>query len=265
MVGNDVAMDILLRSFRRLGLAIEAQNTDGFNALLIAAKYGNIACAKLLVEGRAALHHRDNIKGLTAQEWLKKNGYSVEDITPLAMRLRSRAKLLKALNIARISIPSRLKQELNLTDEDENANITKLGPSSADNPLASKLNPLDTDRSNNSNAYLPRQFRLSESLCNEEINSDINTGLDYEIPPEELVDVSSLNIHSTVKPATRKFKTCCSDKTFKRSEILSCTGSMETSAELPRWKPHFSVDHYSFEAEDELDDVLFGTPRYGSI
>ncbi|KAJ8319550.1 hypothetical protein KUTeg_002898 [Tegillarca granosa] len=136
MVGNDVAMDILLRSFRRLGLAIDALNTEGFNALLIAAKYANIACAKLLVEGRAALHHRDNIKGLTAQEWLKKNGYSVDDITPLAMRLRSRAKLIKALNIARISIPNRLKQELNLTDdEDENANI-KLAPSSAENPIA---------------------------------------------------------------------------------------------------------------------------------
>ncbi|KAJ8319559.1 hypothetical protein KUTeg_002907, partial [Tegillarca granosa] len=92
IVGNDVATDILLRHFRRLGLNIDRQNADGFTALLLSAKYGNITCAKILIEqGRASLRHRDRVHGLSAEEWLNKNGFTLEDVTPLTVRLKQRA------------------------------------------------------------------------------------------------------------------------------------------------------------------------------
>jgi ankyrin repeat protein len=40
MAGNDTAIDILLRSFRRLGLNVDHVNQDGMTALILAAKNG---------------------------------------------------------------------------------------------------------------------------------------------------------------------------------------------------------------------------------
>ena len=103
-VGNDVAIDILTRHFRRLGLDVDHVNKDGFTALLMAAKLGNITCAKLLIEqGHASLLHRDKKDGLSTQEWLLHNGFTWEDIAPLTTRLRSRARFLKAIHVARLS------------------------------------------------------------------------------------------------------------------------------------------------------------------
>ena len=44
-VGNDVAIGILIRSFRRLGLNINHVNADRQTALLVAARQGFLECA----------------------------------------------------------------------------------------------------------------------------------------------------------------------------------------------------------------------------
>ncbi|KAK3092697.1 hypothetical protein FSP39_006054 [Pinctada imbricata] len=104
MVGNDVGIDILTRHFRRLGLNVDHVNSEGLTALLLASKQGNITCAKLLIEqGHASLLRRDKKEGFTAQEWLLYNGFTWDDIAPLTTRVKSRARFVRAINVARIA------------------------------------------------------------------------------------------------------------------------------------------------------------------
>jgi len=59
MTGNDVAVEMIVRSFRRLGLNVDHVNHAGMTALLIAAERGHAECATIL-----ALDGRANIKTL---------------------------------------------------------------------------------------------------------------------------------------------------------------------------------------------------------
>lgn len=86
MVGNDVAIEILIRSFRRLGLNVNHVNSDGLTALLVAAKSGFIACASLLaIDGRANVSRTDPETGLTAEQLARERGCSLADVMPFSV------------------------------------------------------------------------------------------------------------------------------------------------------------------------------------
>lgn len=91
IAGNDVAVEILIRSFRRLGLNVDHINNEGLTALLLAAKEGYIACASLLaIEGKACISFRDREKGMNAEEWARSQGCS----TPEVMAFSAQAQFL---------------------------------------------------------------------------------------------------------------------------------------------------------------------------
>lgn len=85
MVGNDTAIEILIRSFRRLGLAVDHVSDEGVTALLVAARSGFIECATLLaVDGRANVSLRDAERGLNAEAWARARGCTSPEVLPLS-------------------------------------------------------------------------------------------------------------------------------------------------------------------------------------
>ena len=113
MVGNDIACDILVRHFRRLGLNVDAVNEDGFTALLCAAKHGNVTCAQILIgHGKSSMRHRDKVHGLSFEEWLQKKGFSLQDVTPYVSEGRGRSRFVKFGNIAAICSASKKLAQL---------------------------------------------------------------------------------------------------------------------------------------------------------
>ena len=67
--GNDVGLELIIRSFRRLGLDVDHVNKSGRTALLIAVSRGHVACAAILAgDGRADTRLRDPVTGLTADQ-----------------------------------------------------------------------------------------------------------------------------------------------------------------------------------------------------
>lgn len=129
MVGNDIACDILIRHFRRLGLSVDALNDEGFTALLMAAKHGNITCAQILLgQGKASIKHRDVKYGLSVEEWLAKKGFSLQDIAPIRNDGKGRSRFVKLANIAAIcSGPKKsLPQSSMYNDIDFNLNNFQL-------------------------------------------------------------------------------------------------------------------------------------------
>ena len=85
-VGNDVAIGILIRSFRRLGLNINHVNADRQTALLVAARHGFLECAALLAtDGRADVTIRDPATGRTAEEWARSRGCTTPEVLPFAV------------------------------------------------------------------------------------------------------------------------------------------------------------------------------------
>lgn len=67
--GNDVGLELIIRSFRRLGLDVDHMTTSGRTALLIAVSHGHVECAAILAaDGRADTRLRDPVTGLTANQ-----------------------------------------------------------------------------------------------------------------------------------------------------------------------------------------------------
>ena len=113
VVGNDIACDILVRHFRRLGLNVDAVNEDGFTALLCAAKHGNVTCAQILIgHGKASMKYRDKVHGLSFEEWLQKKGFSLQDVTPYPSDGKGRSRFVKFGNIAAICSASKKLAQL---------------------------------------------------------------------------------------------------------------------------------------------------------
>ncbi|RUS86573.1 hypothetical protein EGW08_005654 [Elysia chlorotica] len=80
-IGNDIALEILVRHFRRLGLQVDHYNQAGYTALHIAAKSGFLQCAKILaVKGKASLTIKDKVHGLTPLDWSLKEGYQKSEV-----------------------------------------------------------------------------------------------------------------------------------------------------------------------------------------
>ncbi|ESO86774.1 hypothetical protein LOTGIDRAFT_166775 [Lottia gigantea] len=97
--GNDVALEILVKSFRRLGLKVDHVNDQGFSALLEAARNTNLTCAQILVaQGRAQKSLRDKQTGRTAAEWFQSKGYERSDLSFLC----GNAKFVRAVKLTSI-------------------------------------------------------------------------------------------------------------------------------------------------------------------
>ncbi|GFO16887.1 ankyrin repeat domain-containing protein 63, partial [Plakobranchus ocellatus] len=80
-IGNDIALEILVRHFRRLGLQVDHYNLAGYTALHIAARNGFLQCAKILaVKGKASLTLKDKVNGLTPLDWSLKEGYQKSEV-----------------------------------------------------------------------------------------------------------------------------------------------------------------------------------------
>ncbi|ESO07913.1 hypothetical protein HELRODRAFT_169617 [Helobdella robusta] len=87
-VGNDTATEIILKSFRRLGLNVDNVNKEGYTALMLAAINLNWECASLLaIEGRADLTLCDPI-GRTAQQIAIEAGASRAQVLPFSITSR---------------------------------------------------------------------------------------------------------------------------------------------------------------------------------
>ncbi|KAK6999082.1 dentin sialophosphoprotein, partial [Biomphalaria glabrata] len=80
-VGNDVALELLVRNFRRLGLQVDHYNKAGYTALHVAARSGYLQCAKILaIKGKASLTIKDKNHQLTPLEWCLKQGYQKQEV-----------------------------------------------------------------------------------------------------------------------------------------------------------------------------------------
>ncbi len=87
MVGNDIAIELLIRSFRRLGFNVDHVNDDGMTALLISAQNGFVECASILaLEGKACISFRDRERGMNAEEWARSQGCSTPEIVPFSIQ-----------------------------------------------------------------------------------------------------------------------------------------------------------------------------------
>lgn len=79
-------------------------NKEGYTPLLMAAKNGYISCARILFQqGQASLVARDPIGNLSVEELLEKNGYTLEDLLPLAKQLEAKRRFMKIINFARFA------------------------------------------------------------------------------------------------------------------------------------------------------------------
>ena len=80
-----MAIEILIRSFRRLGLNVDHINNEGLTALLIAAKNGFTECASILaLDGKACVSFRDREKGMNAEEWARSQGCTTPEVLPFS-------------------------------------------------------------------------------------------------------------------------------------------------------------------------------------
>lgn len=159
MVGNDIACDILIRHFRRLGLNIEARNDEGFTALLMAAKHGNITCAQILVgQGKANSQLRDSKYGLSVEEWLAKKGFTLQDIKPVRQDGKGRSRFVKLANIAAIcSAPKKhIQTGQGIGEIDYHLNRFQLGKLDDDDNYFSDATTATDLSSENFSRYLAR-------------------------------------------------------------------------------------------------------------
>lgn len=286
IVGNDVATDILLRHFRRLGLNIDRQNADGFTALLLSAKYGNITCAKILIEqGRASLRHRDRIHGLSTEDWLKKNGFTLEDVTPLTVRLKQRAMYIRSVNSRCYSVPN--ERERNFFDEMDDADddISPFGCFNGRRQYQKKY-PVDMHQINNNNSIsemdpryhtsnvfsrqtnLPENdlhsetgrltsFKKTDSLISETYTPLTEHGSKSE--RENALKLPDIKIQKSKEGALPRQNALTSDLKTSCPEKVAESGKLQRSRsdiDLRRWKPHF--DQFTVENDEFIDTASFG-------
>ncbi|BFZ11888.1 hypothetical protein BsWGS_14927 [Bradybaena similaris] len=79
--GNDIAVEQLVKSFRRLGLNVDHYNRAGYTALHVATINGFLQCAKILAgKGKASLTLKDKVHQMTPLEWCLNEGYQQSDV-----------------------------------------------------------------------------------------------------------------------------------------------------------------------------------------
>ncbi|XP_033641319.1 POTE ankyrin domain family member G-like [Asterias rubens] len=84
MVNNTTGIEIIARSYRRLGLEVDKVNADGMTPLMEASKNGYLECARLLIhEGKASVSPRDIVRNMTAADWAREAGCTAQEIQAL--------------------------------------------------------------------------------------------------------------------------------------------------------------------------------------
>ncbi|XP_071797263.1 uncharacterized protein [Asterias amurensis] len=90
MNDNTDGIELLSKSFRRLGLDVDKMNAEGMTPLMVAARNGYAACAQLLAQkAKACLFTRDNVHNMTAIDWAREAGCSTPDVEAIQARPRT--------------------------------------------------------------------------------------------------------------------------------------------------------------------------------
>ncbi|XP_075241294.1 uncharacterized protein LOC142336387 isoform X2 [Convolutriloba macropyga] len=80
--GNDIGTEILVKCFRRLGLNVDHEDSEGLTALMTACRDGYLECARILIHiGKASVDKRDKYSNRAAAEWARWGGCSEEEIS----------------------------------------------------------------------------------------------------------------------------------------------------------------------------------------
>ncbi|XP_038071393.1 ankycorbin-like [Patiria miniata] len=99
MANNAEAIEIISRSFRRLGLEVDKVNADAMTPLMEAAKNGYVECARLLArEAKASVIVRDVVRNMNAADWAREGGCSTPEVDILLPKQRTSKQ--SALNTA---------------------------------------------------------------------------------------------------------------------------------------------------------------------
>ncbi|CAG5124579.1 unnamed protein product, partial [Candidula unifasciata] len=110
-IGNDVALELLVKNFRRLGLNIDHYNKAGYTALHVATTKGFIQCAKILtIKGKASLTLKDKVHRLTPLEWCLRLGFQKPEVD----FLKPAAKFYKVAKLTTTMVKCRKKSEQEL-------------------------------------------------------------------------------------------------------------------------------------------------------
>lgn len=89
--GDAEWVHVLVREGKRRGVHIDHQNLHGLTPLLLAAREGHLAAARVLVEGGASSSKRDLDHFMTALEWMKLTGcYPAQELEFLNPSSRKR-------------------------------------------------------------------------------------------------------------------------------------------------------------------------------
>lgn len=110
-IGNDVALELLVKNFRRLGLNIDHYNKAGYTALHIAATKGFVQCAKVLtLKGKASVTLKDKVHRLTPLEWCLRMGFQKSEVE----FLKPAAKFYKVAKLTTTMVKCRKKSDQDL-------------------------------------------------------------------------------------------------------------------------------------------------------
>ncbi|CAH1791802.1 unnamed protein product [Owenia fusiformis] len=209
MIGNDTGTEILIKSFRRLGLNVDRENHDGLTALHIAAKEGHVECATILAqEGRACVSLRDGQHGRTAEEWARLQGCTTMEIQPFSIAgvAKYRQELAMKMNARPIDtehIPqlrntydtnARKPKKNNISVEDLTQRLYNSGMmAGGNNPVNKQLSSLSHSRMNDKRGSLPslelhgRQFKSSERLYKSQDNAPNSGHQNGQSPSPSLI------------------------------------------------------------------------------
>ncbi|KAL3875037.1 hypothetical protein ACJMK2_037976 [Sinanodonta woodiana] len=275
MVGNDIAVEILIRHFRRLGLQVDHANKDGFTALLTAIKHGHTTCAQILIgQGKASVHMRDRKYFMNVDQWLERRGLTADDVLPKREAGRGKTKFMKVARLAALCSAGSKPGLSKHADDFHYYQAALVKSLSVDEDASSK----DSDDTNLSEESLPKVMPTPPSLpkasrpertrrvypsqdrpkikhqATQTFDSDIEG--QYECTPESH-DIRMLRLRNSVSNADRiekevkKMPKRCSLPEIKNRKTSK--GSVMHLSELPS---KTSLEH--------LPDVIFAKVDSGS-
>ncbi|KAK3595491.1 hypothetical protein CHS0354_021586 [Potamilus streckersoni] len=269
MVGNDIAVEILIRHFRRLGLQIDHANKDGFTAVLMAAKQGHTTCAQILIgQGKASVHVRDHKYFMNVNQWLERRGLTTDDVLPIRDAGNGRGRFMKIARLAALcssgSKPgpsknaddyryyqSMLAKSLSLDDEDASSkdsdatslseeSLPKVKPTPPSIPKASRLE--------RTRRVYPLQDRQKlKSQATQTFDSDIEEQFDHISESKDLHRPRLRNSMSDANKTEKEFKKM--PKRCSLPEIKSRRKSKGSLMNLSDLQSNRSLEH--------IPDVIF--------
>jgi hypothetical protein len=259
VVGNDVAIDILTRHFRRLGLNIDHVNKDGSTALLAAAQQTYITCCSLLIgQGHASLNFKDKLRGFTVEDYLAESGFTIEDVAPQA---NGRGKFQRVANLAitcareRMQAIQTVQKQIAVTPGNTPSNTQSSGQETQSGPES-------TNRDNSKTSTC-----LSTGTLTTDITMDDQcSGSDDQMMAGETVTGDSASpVASTQTPELVKYnkngsgRPCANNyvrsiTSFSRGKSLPELGTTMKTFEMRQVVPQ--VDHASQTTQDDVEECV---------